>query len=49
MRPHILLAFIALFVSACASHEGTNRKAATENQQKEDHYSFMDGQASRFR
>jgi ABC-type Fe3+-citrate transport system substrate-binding protein len=48
MKTHIFfLTLLAVLVTACASKENTT--AYEKNQQKDDHYSFIDGQASRFR
>ncbi len=47
MKTHIFLILLALGISACASREEVS--LTQENQQKQDHYSFTEGSASRFR
>lgn len=49
MRKNILIALAALILSACASHEHMTPSQAQRDQQKQDHYSFIEGPASRIR
>lgn len=53
MRTHILIAFIALVVSACASKEGRELATSPAEQQRNidqaQHAQMIDGQASRIR
>jgi outer membrane biogenesis lipoprotein LolB len=50
MRTHIfLLALTALLTTACASKEHLTQSDYQQQQQQEDHYSFLESQASRVR